>query len=74
MASEDDHNPPITTEPTTGGNKSDSGTESDALTTSSFGTLAAIKMADNQIPKISNYCRNQTSPRLIAKPIMISAG
>jgi hypothetical protein len=57
MASEVDQNPPVTTEPTTGGNKSDSGTESDAPTTSSFSTLTAIKMANNKIPEIFDYLK-----------------
>jgi hypothetical protein len=55
MAGEADQNPPITTEPAGGGNKSDSGTESDSLATSSSATVGAIKMADNKIPEISNY-------------------
>jgi hypothetical protein len=55
MASEADQNPPVITEPTDGGNKSDSGKEGDALVTSSSMTLAAIKMADNQIPEIADY-------------------
>jgi hypothetical protein len=55
MAGEADQNPPSTTEPSAGGNKSDFGTESDAPTTSSSATLAAIKMADNQIPEIADY-------------------
>jgi hypothetical protein len=55
MAGDADQNPPITTEPAGGGNKSDSGMESDALATSSSATVAAIKMADNQIPEISDY-------------------
>jgi hypothetical protein len=55
MVGEADHNPPVTIEPTGGGNKSDSGTKSDAPTTSSFTTLAAIKMTDNQIPEIVDH-------------------
>jgi hypothetical protein len=55
MAGEADQNPPSTTEPSAGGNKSDFGTESDAPTTSSSVTLAVIKMADNQIPEIADY-------------------
>jgi hypothetical protein len=55
MAGEADQNPPVTTEPTTGGNKSDSGIESDAPATSSFSTLTAIKMANNKIPEIFDY-------------------
>jgi hypothetical protein len=55
MAGEADQNPPVTTEPVAGGNKSDSRMKSDALTTSSSTTLAAIKMTDNQIPEISDY-------------------
>jgi hypothetical protein len=47
MASEADQNPHVITEHATGGNKSDSRTESDALATSSSATLAVIKMADN---------------------------
>jgi hypothetical protein len=46
MAGEADQNPPIATKPTSGGNKSDSGMESDVLATSSSATVAAIKMAD----------------------------
>jgi hypothetical protein len=67
MAGEADQNPPVTTEPTAGDNKSDS------LATSST-TLDAIKMADNQIPEIAYYWKNSVSLRLIAKLIMISAG
>jgi hypothetical protein len=55
MVGEADQNPPITTEPTIGGNKSDSGTESDTPTTSSSTTVDAIRMADNRIPKIADY-------------------
>jgi hypothetical protein len=55
MASEADQNPPVTTEPATSGNKSEPRIESDASATSSSATLATIKMADNQIPKIANY-------------------
>jgi hypothetical protein len=55
MAGEADKNPPITTEPIIDGNKSVSGMESDAPATSSSMTLAAIKMADNQIPEIVDY-------------------
>jgi hypothetical protein len=55
MAGEADQNPPVITELTGGGNKSDSRTESDALATSSSATLAAIKMEDNQIPEITNF-------------------
>jgi hypothetical protein len=55
MASEVDQNPPVITEPATDGNKSDSGMESDASATSSSATLAAIKMADNHIPKITDF-------------------
>jgi hypothetical protein len=54
MAGEADQNPPIATKPTTTGKKSDSGMERDVPTTSSA-TMAAIKMAYNQIPKISDY-------------------
>jgi hypothetical protein len=57
MAGEGDQNPPIATKPTTTGKKSDSGMERDVLTTSSSATVAAIKMAYNQIPKISDYCK-----------------
>jgi hypothetical protein len=49
MAGKADQNPPVTFEPAAGGNKSD------ALATSSSVTLAAIKMADNQIPEIADY-------------------
>jgi hypothetical protein len=55
MAGEADQNPPVITEPATGDNKSDSRTESDTLATSSSVTLAAIKMADNQIPEITDF-------------------
>jgi hypothetical protein len=55
VAGEADQNPLIAIEPSTGVNKSDSRTESDILTTSSSATVAAIKMADNQISEISNY-------------------
>jgi hypothetical protein len=55
MASESDQNPPVTTELAGGGNKSDSGTDSNALATSSSATLATIKMADNQISEIADY-------------------
>jgi hypothetical protein len=55
MVGEADQNPPITIEPTIGGNKSDSGTESDTPTTSSSTTVDAIRMADNRIPKIADY-------------------
>jgi hypothetical protein len=55
MAGEADGNPPVTTEPTAGSNKSDSGTKSDALITSSSTTLVAIKMVDNQIPEITDF-------------------
>jgi hypothetical protein len=54
MASEADQNPPVITEPAIGSNKSDFGTESDAPATSSSTTLGAIKMADNQIPEITD--------------------
>jgi hypothetical protein len=54
MANEADQNPPISIELATGGKKSDSGTKSDTPTTSSA-TVATIKMADNKIPKISDY-------------------
>jgi hypothetical protein len=36
--------------------------ESDALATSSSTTLAAIKMTDNQIPEISDYCKKSNVP------------
>jgi hypothetical protein len=55
MAGEADQNPPIITEPAASGNKSDSGMESNDLITSSAATLVAIKMADNQIPKTTNF-------------------
>jgi hypothetical protein len=55
MAGEADQNPPVTIEPATRGNKSDSGMESDTPTTSSSTTLTAIKMVDNQISEISNF-------------------
>jgi hypothetical protein len=55
MAGEADQNPPVTTELTVDSNKSDSGTKSDALTTSSSVTLAAIKMVNNQISEIADY-------------------
>jgi hypothetical protein len=55
MAGEADQNLPVATDPAIGSNKSDSGTETDALATSSSATVAAIKMAGNQIPKISDY-------------------
>jgi hypothetical protein len=55
MAGEADQNPPVTTELADGGNKSNSGMESDAPSTSSFATMAVINMADNQIPEISDY-------------------
>jgi hypothetical protein len=54
MAGEADQNPPVITELAGGGNKSDSRMESDAPATSSSATLAAIKMADNQIPEITD--------------------
>jgi hypothetical protein len=47
MAGEADQNPPVTIEPATSGNKRDSGTASNALTTSSSAIVASIKMADN---------------------------
>jgi hypothetical protein len=50
--------------------KNDSRAESNALATSSFVTLAIIKMADNKVPEISDYWKkNQKSPKQIAKPI-----
>jgi hypothetical protein len=55
MVGEADQNPPVATTPVVGGNKSDSGMESDAPTTSSSATVAAIKMADNKIPDIADY-------------------
>jgi hypothetical protein len=55
MVDEADQNPLITTEPATGGNKSDSRMKSDALATSSSATVAAIKMADKKIPDIAEY-------------------
>jgi hypothetical protein len=55
MAGEADQNPPVTTKPATGGNKSNSGTVSDAPATSSSATVAAIKMVDNKIHDIVNY-------------------
>jgi hypothetical protein len=55
MAGEADQDPSVTTEPVADANKSDSGAESDTLTTSSSATLAAIKIADNQIPEISDF-------------------
>jgi hypothetical protein len=55
MAGEADQNPLIVTELAADDNKSDSGMESGILTTSSSTTVAAIKMADNQIPEISDY-------------------
>jgi hypothetical protein len=55
MSGEADQNPPVTTEPAAIGNKTNSGMESNAPATSSFATLAVIKMADNQIPEISEY-------------------
>jgi hypothetical protein len=55
MAGEADQNPLITTELAGGGNKSDSRTASNISATSSSATVAAIKMANNQIPNISDY-------------------
>jgi hypothetical protein len=55
MAGEADQNPPVTTEPTTTSNKSDSRMESNSPATSSSATLATIKMADNQIPEITDF-------------------
>jgi hypothetical protein len=55
MVGEANQNPPVTTEPAAGGNKCDSRMENDAPSTSSSAILAAIKMADNQIPEISDY-------------------
>jgi hypothetical protein len=55
MVGEADQNPPATTEPTASGNKSDSGMKSDTSATSSSATLAAIKMADNQISEITDF-------------------
>jgi hypothetical protein len=55
MAGEADQNLPVATDPAIGSNKSDSETETDALATSSSATVAAIKMAGNQIPEISDY-------------------
>jgi hypothetical protein len=55
MAGEADQNPPVATEPTAGGNKSNSEMESDALATSSSATMATIKMVDNKIPDIADY-------------------
>jgi hypothetical protein len=55
MAGEAYQNPLVATMCASGGNKSNSGMESEAPTTSSSTTLSAIKMADNQIPEISNY-------------------
>jgi hypothetical protein len=54
MAGEAYQNPPVTTEPTAGGNKSNFKIERDASTTSST-IVAAIKMADNKIPEIFDY-------------------
>jgi hypothetical protein len=48
MAGEADQNPLIATESVVGDNKSNSGMESDAPTTSSSATLATIKMADTR--------------------------
>jgi hypothetical protein len=55
MAGEADQNPPVITEPAIGGNKSDSGMESDAVTTSSSASLGTIKMVDNQILEITDF-------------------
>jgi hypothetical protein len=55
MVGEANQNPPIITEPAAVDNKSDSRMKSDAPTTSSSASLAAIKMTDNQIPEITDF-------------------
>jgi hypothetical protein len=50
MASETDHNLPITDD-----NKSDYGTESDILAASSSSNMAAAKIANKTIPHMSDY-------------------
>jgi hypothetical protein len=62
MAGEADQNPLIATESATDDNKSDSGTGSDVPATSSSTTVAAIKMADNQITEISGYWKKSNVP------------
>jgi hypothetical protein len=54
MAGEADQNHLIATETSNGDNKSEFRMESDVPATSSV-TLAAIKMVDNQIPKIADF-------------------
>jgi hypothetical protein len=55
MAGEADQNPLAVTKPIVSDNKSYSGTESDAPTTSSSTTMATIKMVYNKIPDIADY-------------------
>jgi hypothetical protein len=55
MAGEANQNPLNAIEPAIGDNKSDSRMDRDASATSSSSTLAAIKMADNQIPEIADF-------------------
>jgi hypothetical protein len=55
VAGEANQNPHVSVEPTVGGNKTDSRTESDAPATSSSATMAAIKMTDKKISEIYDY-------------------
>jgi hypothetical protein len=55
MAEKTAHDLPIADNPANNDTKSDYGVESAMPTTSSSHTLAAIKMADNKIPEISDY-------------------
>jgi hypothetical protein len=74
MVGEADQNPPAITEPATSGNKSDSGIESDASATSSSATLATIKMADNQIPEITDFWKKSNVSEANHQLIIILAG
>jgi hypothetical protein len=60
MAGEADRTLTAADMPTIDEGRNDSGAESDAPTTSSSVTLAAIKMADNKVPEMSDYWKKST--------------
>jgi hypothetical protein len=74
MAGEADRTLAVADTPAIDEARNDSRAESDTPATSSSVTHGVIKMADNRVPEMSDYWKNQQSPKQIAKPIITSVG
>jgi hypothetical protein len=73
MAGETDRSLHVVDEPIIDKNKSASGAESNIPVASSSSNAAAVKMADETTPEMSDYWKSRQSLRQIISPIILLA-